>query len=1188
MSEVSLPSAQPRPAISRGRLARLRGASGLVLLPLIFLAFGSSVVSARELTNAVLLEIEGKVVISRAGTPAWDPAHTNQVLFPGDRLRTLERSRVVVRLSDLSLLRLSELTHIQIPPPTNRRGGFNLQRGVLYYFHRDKPGVMPVTTPSAYAVVLGTEFTLAVAEDGTTRLDLIEGTVGISNQLGGLELTSGESATAAPAMPPHKSPALNATAAIQWVLHYPGVLHIEELGLNEAEQAALTESLAAYRLGDLARALARYPAGRQPDSDAERIYFAALLLTVGQVDETERLLNSLGRAAGPADQSSALATALRRVIAAVRLEPGPESAPAPLASDLLAASYVEQARSNLEKALTLARESIAVAPRFGFGWARVAELEFSFGRIGKARAAVQRSLELAPRNAQAVALQGFLLAAENRITAATRAFEQAIALDGALGNGWFGRGLCRIRRGDIAGGRDDLQVAATLEPQRALYRSYLAKAFAVANDWPRATHEIDLARSLDPADPTAWLYSALLNQQLNRINEGIGDLERSKELNDQRSLFRSRQLLDQDRAVRGASLASLYRDAGMIEVSVQEAAEAVNRDYANASAHLFLAESFNERRDPNLVNLRYETPTFSEYLVANLLAPPGSSVLSPQVSQHEYSRLFERNRVGLQSATAYASDGSWAQSAAQFGTMGGVSYSVDVDWRSQAGHRPNSDLEQLIGSGHFKVQLTPQDSLYVLAAFSDFESGDVRHYYDDAQSSRTLRVEERQEPNLFAGYHHQWAPGVHTLVLGAWLDDTLLVREPNAFVRTLVRDSSGVLTGQVSSAFSEFNLDYRSELNAWSGEVQQILQHARHTVIAGLRYQGGVTDTHAVLGRDPFAFPPVFTDPASAQAIETDMERASAYAYYHWQLFQPLSLIAGVSYDHLKYPENVDLPPLASTERTQDQVSPKAGLIWTPTGSTTLRGAYTRSLGGVFYDQSVRLEPTQVAGFVQSFRSLIPESVTGPVPGSKFDTAHLGFEQKFSTRTYVNGETEWLHSEGTRSVGVFDYTDAPPFLAVPSSTRQRLNFDECSLALGLHQLVGDEWAFGARYRLSRAELESDFTELSTAALPDAQTDEWALLHEVRLSAIWQNAAGFFARAEGVWRSQSNHGSSTPTPGDEFWQCNLLAGYRFAKRRAEVSVGLLNVTDRDYHLNPLNTTVAPPHERTLVASFRFNF
>jgi len=42
------------------------------------------------------------------------------------------------------------------------------------------------------------------------------------------------------------------------------------------------ESITAYRAGDLLAALAKYPASRQPGSDAERVYYAALLLSVGQ------------------------------------------------------------------------------------------------------------------------------------------------------------------------------------------------------------------------------------------------------------------------------------------------------------------------------------------------------------------------------------------------------------------------------------------------------------------------------------------------------------------------------------------------------------------------------------------------------------------------------------------------------------------------------------------------------------------------------------------------------------------------------------------------------------------------------------------------------------------------------------------------------------------------------------------
>ena len=219
-------------------------------------------------------------------------------------------------------------------------------------------------------------------------------------------------------------------------------------------------------------------------------------------------------------------------------------------------------------------------------------------------------------------------------------------MDSALGNAWLGRGLCRIRRGDTKGGREDLLVAAALEPQRAELRSYLGKAYANAGDYPRAAKELQLAKKLDPKDPTPWLYSALLNQENNRINDAIGDLEKSQALNDNRSVYRSQLLLDQDQAVRSANLAAMYQDDGMSDVAVREAARAVNYDYANYSAHLFLANSYDALLDPNLINLRYETPAENEYLLANLLSPVSAGTMSPTISQQEYSPLFGRDRWG--------------------------------------------------------------------------------------------------------------------------------------------------------------------------------------------------------------------------------------------------------------------------------------------------------------------------------------------------------------------------------------------------------------------------------------------------------------------------------------------------------------------------------------------------------------
>ena len=53
--------------------------------------------------NVLVLEVEGKVEVSRSASAPWDPAYTNQVLVSGDRGRTARRSRTALRLFDLSV-----------------------------------------------------------------------------------------------------------------------------------------------------------------------------------------------------------------------------------------------------------------------------------------------------------------------------------------------------------------------------------------------------------------------------------------------------------------------------------------------------------------------------------------------------------------------------------------------------------------------------------------------------------------------------------------------------------------------------------------------------------------------------------------------------------------------------------------------------------------------------------------------------------------------------------------------------------------------------------------------------------------------------------------------------------------------------------------------------------------------------
>jgi len=1134
--------------------------------------------------------------IAPSGAADWVLASTRmpQVVRIGDRIRTGRQTRLFLRTPNLGVIQIPPLSTIEISPPPRESKSiwFKIVSGMIYFFHRGSPTDVEVHTRGASAAIRGTEFVAEARDDGGLIIRVVDGAVELRNDRGVVLLQGGEEGVASPGQTPNRTPSLYAINIIQWCLYYPAILDSDELPLTVEEKDVLSDSLAAYRDGDLVAALEGYPAGREPQSAQERVYLAALWLAIGQVQESEALLTVFPAQARPSTIPERLASALRLMIAATRLEPRPPSPPVELASEWLAESYYLQSQGKLEQARDAARQATFKSPQSGFAWARLAELEFSFGLIDEAGEALQKALQLSPRHAAAAALQGFQFSARNKIPAALEAFERALALDPGLGNAWLGRGLCRIRQGHLREGLEDLEVAAATEPQRALLRSYLGKAFAAAGDSARARKELALAKTMDANDPTAWLYSALLDQHQGRINDGIRDLEKSKELNRQRRIFRSRHLLDEDQAVRGANLSTLYRDAGLLDVSRREAVDAVNTDYANFSAHLFLANSYNELRDPGQVELRHETPWFNEYLLANLLAPVGAGILSQTVSAQEFSRLFERDGFGAVSLTEYGSNGDWLQSAAHYGILGNFAYTVEEDYRSNNGQRPNNALEQLTLSLKLKQQLGPADSVYFQSVYYDANGGDLSRVYDPGNPAYFrpgYRFKENQEPLLLAGYHHQWSPEQHTLALAGRLHDQLAVTDPNQPALLVSKDpTNGAVTGTVLTSADQ---RYRSELEIYSFELQHIAQFDPWTFIGGARSQFGEFDTknrqQNLADQTPALPVPL------EQRVDPNLQRLTAYGYAQWQVMEPFSLFGGLSYDHLRYPANHRFAPVLSAEETREQWSPKAGLLWRITPASTIRAAYTRSLGGVSLDQSYRLEPSQVAGFNQAWRGLIPDSVAGAQAGARLESGSLEWDHRFPTATYLAIRGDVNRSKVRRQVGVFDL----PFLAEPSSTTEQLDFKETILTVTLNQLVGSGGSLGARYQLSNARLDDDYPRIPESVpfghsfppyeFKPRQNLE-STLHQVLLFAALNHLSGCFGRLEALWLTQDNLGYEPGRPGDSFWQFNVHAGYRFPNRRAEVRVGLLNIAGQDYRLNPLNLTAELPRERTFVASLRLNF
>ncbi|MFN0066324.1 MAG: FecR domain-containing protein, partial [Limisphaerales bacterium] len=320
------------------------------LIGLLLLLGSASPASAatNEAPAARLIEAAGQVELRRATEPARRVA-AGELLLPGDRLRTGPASRAAVQLTDRSVVRLDQLTTLEILPP--RRASalrrFRLELGRLFFLHRERPADVEFETPLVTGAIRGTEFVLAAPDAATTTLDLLDGALELDDGRASLAVAGRERVTLRAGQPTVRTP-LAVAATVQWALHYPMVVDADELSFPPAEAAAWAASLAAYRAGDALGALAAAPPAAADEAPEARVLRAALGLAVGQADEARSLL---------AGVDSAPARALRELLAVAAGEGAAFAAPPASASEWLARSYARQAAADLPAARDAARRA---------------------------------------------------------------------------------------------------------------------------------------------------------------------------------------------------------------------------------------------------------------------------------------------------------------------------------------------------------------------------------------------------------------------------------------------------------------------------------------------------------------------------------------------------------------------------------------------------------------------------------------------------------------------------------------------------------------------------------------------------------------------------------------------------------------------------------------------------------------
>ncbi len=914
--------------------------AGWITLGLGLLAPGPAAADPDGCTDwvAILVSAEGRVETRPDGRPVWRAVALNDRYCAGDELRTLENSRAALQLRNDTIVRLDQRAMVKfVPVEPEVPLLLRLLSGKAFFMSRH-PRPLTIETPFMNAASGGTEYLIEVDEEtGTATLIVIEGVMHLSNPAGRLTVGAGESSITRAGEAPAPHLAVRPRDVLQWALYYPPVLSLRDLQLDpEAAaadwQAAVRASIAAYEAGDVAGAFDAL-AGAPDGSNDPRFhaYRASLLLSVGRVDEARGdIARSLALAPG-----NGLARALEALIAVVLNEPEqalqhaldaaatePDSA-----SVKIALSYAWQANLNLPEALGAAQAATRLDPDSALAWARTAELWMSQGYLGEALDAAAKAEVLNPREARYRTVLGFAYLTQIRVREAAAVFERAIEINSADPMPRLGLGLAKIRRGRLAEGRTDIEIAAALDPANALIRSYLGKAYFEEKRDPQAAAQFDLAKVLDPNDPTAYLYDAIRKQTVNRPVEAMRDLQESVRLNDNRAVYRSRLLLDNDLSTRSVSQGRIAEDLGFGQLALAEGWKSVNSDPSNYSAHRFLADSYSALP-------KSEVAQQSALGLSQLLQPLNNNPVQPSLgdrtafapgtspgdlSFNEYTQLFNRNQMRVLASGIVGNWGTWGEEIVVNGLYDRYSLSVGQLRSETDGYRENADISETIYNIFTQIALTPKASLLAEYRYDLTKTGDIAMQFDPEFFNPDLR-RETETKTYRLGYRQMLTPRSDIILSSYYQDGRESLDMPP------VAELDGVTDG-------------------YTGEAQYLFRGTSMNLIIGAgRFRAEDTSKGMIFGE------------SVDDKVDTSHTNFYAYSYLHLP-FNARMTIGGSG----------DWYEGRAIDDDLEQFNPKFGLIWDLTASTTLRLAALRVLERNYISNQT-IEPSQVAGFQQFYR----------------------------------------------------------------------------------------------------------------------------------------------------------------------------------------------------------------------------
>ncbi|MBT3027578.1 MAG: TonB-dependent receptor [Candidatus Thiodiazotropha sp. (ex Ctena orbiculata)] len=657
-------------------------------------------------------------------------------------------------------------------------------------------------------------------------------------------------------------------------------------------------------------------------------------------------------------EADTLARSAVQAIVQNRLEDAAELAKQALEKDsqsaaaYMAQSYVDQAMFDIPAALANSQRAAALAPESALTQARLAEVRLMTGNSRAAREDANRATSLNPKLSLAHTVLGFASLRDVNLDSAKRAFEEAITLDSAAPLPRLGLGLLKIRQGDLESGRQEIETAVLLDPSNALLRSYMGKAYYEENRNGLASQQFAMAKELDANDPTAWFYESILLQSENYPVEALHSQRQATELNSNRGVYRSRQLLDQDEAARNIASARIYTDLGFEKMAIADGAMALSQAPDNFSAHRFMA-------DINATQPQRRLAVDSELLQSKLLQPLNAHTLRPKLSDlqladgptrlsyNEFNPLFIQAGPSLLLDGFLAGNDTWGEDLIVSYLHNRFSISLGQFHYESDGFGETGRLEKDTLTAFAQFNVTPETMLQIELTEDDQENGYLNQHFFPADFAIPDFTGDAERSEYRFGIRHQIS--VDSQIIGN------VLRSENTFEQHFG-------TGFFSSlTLADDEIDNR-ELQ-WLNTFGDI-----KTVLGGSIIEAD-SETTTEFG---------YLEDIDKSNINQKYDRIYLYTYI--PLGQTVNLTLGATYTN--YEEIFELrtvPPVGDaiifpTEKIdEDQINPKFGISWNALPTTTIRFSAFRE--GRRYDDDATLEPSQVSGFNQIYNDFSSDVV---------------------------------------------------------------------------------------------------------------------------------------------------------------------------------------------------------------------